>query len=637
MSGRRRRILVLEAGSRIYKEPIVRSLHELSDVDLYFASGLTSTIPIEWVKPYSSGLIVFSYNDDSLYTALDRFCIEKAMRFDGILTYVEPSVHVANELQRRLGLPVISARRGKSLRNKWQMRRLLQAAGVRQPTFIGVSSIKELRAATKTARFPVVVKPTEMMASLGVALVRNHLQLEEAFHRALDADFWDEDLRTLYGDIAKEVLIEEYIQGPEYSVETVVSDGRPHLLGITKKYSSASGRFDEVAHRFPAHDLSQNDVRKISALVEASHGALEFKNTLTHTELRMRDGVPILMEINCRLAGGLISTLIERSLGVNIGTILAATATGQPVDIPRKTGSAHEIRFFNSSIDGMVVSIPPPPPPRANLCEFISHVKPGDILFRNGLTGVSRLGHAIHCVGGPNSPTDASLRRLESSFLVKPAICFRSIPKTRDRLALFVAGEEDLPALTQIEQACWPERQATTPKTTLERIRANEQSTLIAYSLSSGLPLASLVGVPLKEFNALRVQKWDHYASLAINEKHLARAREAKNVYVISISSVPTAPRGTGSAFLMAALDWYQKQGKIQVAYTIRIPNFSKHFKQGVNIDEYYDGLRHGRYREDIYQLAVRHAGGTPCGIVSEYYDDPDSLNCGITVSHKLG
>lgn len=629
-------ILVLEPGVQIYKEPIIQSLAQIPGVNLYFASGLAPHLPIEWIAPYSKGAVIFSYRNSSLHETLNQFLVLKGISLDGILTYVEPSVHIANDLQHIFKLPVISRSRGKILRNKWQMRKLFGAAKIPQPRFFGIASEDAIEKAVKTwSEFPVVVKPAEMMASLGVMLARGPQELKNAIYKAMNADFWDEDLRELYGDITREALIEEYIDGPEYSIETIVHSGNPQILGITKKYSSDTGHFDEIGHRFPAHDLSRETIERIHSVIKASHASLELQNTLTHTELKISQGQPILIEINCRLAGGLISTLMEKSLGISIGNILASTATGKPIDLPPHSQSAYEIHYFHSPIEGRVISVPPDMLNDLMHLEFKSHVKIGDFLFRNDLIGVSRLGHIIRA-SDPTVNADAVIKDLNSKFQIKSALCFKSIPKTRDQLALFIAGEEEQDDLIMIEQTSWSKSMAADARLIAERIQINPMSTLIAYSLLTGKPLASLVVVPLKDFNPNDVQRWSHYADLAVNKNHVQQVQGAENLYVLSISSVPDAPRGTGSAFVRAALDWFRSHGIARVAYSIRIPNFLAHLKQGVTIDDYYQGLQSGRFHEDIYQLAVRGAGGTPCGVVPEYYNDPDSGNYGITIIHEL-
>ncbi|MBI4669572.1 MAG: ATP-grasp domain-containing protein [Elusimicrobia bacterium] len=485
--GREHHVLILEPGIRIYKEPIVQSLAAVPSVSLYFASGLSANLPMDWVRPYSKGNFCFSYTDSSLLTTSEHFCAEKRVAFDGVLTYTEPSIHAANKLQHSLGLPMISTRQSNVLRNKLQMRSLLQSVAIRQPRFIGATAHAGLQARIEELiGFPLVVKPTEMMASLGVTLVKKPEELNAAFLRALKADFWDENLRELYGDVAEEVLIEEYIKGPEYSVETVVQNGKPRIIGITKKYSSNTGRFDEVAHCFPADDLSRKALGKIEDFIEVSHRALELQNTFTHTEVRLATGSPVLMEINCRLGGGLISTLVEKSLGINIGEYLVSIATGKPIVSLSTASTGHEIRFFGSPVEGRVISVPTTIPSFDGFCEYKAHVKPGHILFRNGLTGLSRVGHLIRRINRHESPAKVKMlmNQTKAQFRVKPAVSFQKIPPGPDWISLFQAGLEDVPNLVAIEEACWTKGMGASSKVIAERITTNPHSTLIGYSVS---------------------------------------------------------------------------------------------------------------------------------------------------------
>jgi hypothetical protein len=330
-----------------------------------------------------------------------------------------------------------------------------------------------------------------------------------------------------------------------------------------------------------------------------------------------------MMEVNIRLCGDLISELLERSLGISIGDLLLRVAVRDDIAFPANSRQPYEIRFLGSPVEGRVLSIPDHPPQIQGLCDYQPYVGCGDILFRNSLIGISRLGHIIRRAPSPGTISEAEFVSFEDKFKIKPALSFQGIPKGSERIALFSAGPEDLPGLVEIESACWPEGMRASPQTISARIRANPDSTVIAYSPASGRPWASIVSVPLGSYNSAVHLPWMHFANLALDTGHAAHACRGEIMYVISISSVPTAPRGTGSAVLLATLNHYRNLGKKRVLCGIPMPNYAKHRKKGVRAEEFLEGLKRGEYKDDLFQLAVIRCRGNPLSHIPQLEESP--------------
>ncbi|MCB0416093.1 MAG: ATP-grasp domain-containing protein, partial [Bdellovibrionales bacterium] len=396
--GDKLRLLVVEPGPALYRKSLFGALCELPDVQVSFASGMGASA--DWAKRHCGRAIEFSYKDGGLAEAVEKFREQTGASFDGVLTYTEAAVHHTNELSHLLGVPVISRFRDRSIRNKGIAREKIARVTDAQPWFRRLANESALKTLLKEElRFPLIVKPAEMMRGLAAVRVENKIQLKAAYFRASNADFWNEKLRPRFEDISNEVLVEELIEGPEYGVEVMVQHGKATVLGITKKYLCSGNTFEDAGHCFPAPDVPAKTRAQIEDLMRKVHAGLMIENSLTNAEVRVRENKVYLLEINCRITDDRVSDLIEKAYGISLARILADLHCGRAVDWapPGKVSVPYEIRFLSTEKEGRVISISKPSLPKE--VEYENHLACGSLLYRGGLEGASRLGHAIFPMG----------------------------------------------------------------------------------------------------------------------------------------------------------------------------------------------------------------------------------------------
>lgn len=254
----------------------------------------------------------------------------------GLVTSSEYYVAVTARAAARLGLAGGDPDAVERCRDKRRQRAALAGYGVPVPAFTAATTPREaVRAATAIGR-PVVVKPADGTGSRGVRLcatageVRRH-------SAALLAARQDERGRPT----VPAVLVEEYVAGPELSVETFGSG----VVGITAKHLGPPPWFVECGHDHPG-ELRLADAEAIGAVARASLAALGLGFGPAHTEIRLGTRGPVVIEVNPRLAGGRIPTLIRLATGVDLigATVDAAVGSGRPLPEP---GHGHaSIRFL---------------------------------------------------------------------------------------------------------------------------------------------------------------------------------------------------------------------------------------------------------------------------------------------------
>lgn len=241
----------------------------------------------------------------------------------------EESMGLAVRVAEDLGLAANSAESVHRLNDKVALRRLLDEHGLSPVRHADAADWRSAAPLLAGFELPVVVKPTQLSGSRGVVLVRDLAEFE-AWGAALDA--------TGY---TGPVLVEEYLTGQEYSVETISVRGRHHVIGVTHKRLGAPPLFVEAGHAHPAPEADG----AIGATVVAMLDAAGYRTGPAHTELRVTPAGPRIIESQARLGGDRIPRLVELATGIDLErAVFAALAGRDPA--PRARRDVAWIHYF---------------------------------------------------------------------------------------------------------------------------------------------------------------------------------------------------------------------------------------------------------------------------------------------------
>ena len=281
--------------------------------------------------------------------------VAEGARLAGIVTSSEYFVAATARAAARLGLPGADPGAVERCRDKRRQRAALAGSGVPVPAFAAAGTPEEAVEAALALGFPVVVKPADGTGSSGVRLC-----LDPAGVRAHSAVLLAARLDERGRPTLPAVLVEEYVSGPEVSVETFGSA----VVGVTTKHLGPLPSFVELGHDFPCPE--RNLLRSMAesggpplrvarrngggdppaSVAEAAIAALGLGFGPAHTEIRLGPQGPVVIEVNPRLAGGRIPTLVRLATGIDLigATIDAVTGAGRPLPEP---GPGHaSIRFL---------------------------------------------------------------------------------------------------------------------------------------------------------------------------------------------------------------------------------------------------------------------------------------------------
>ena len=333
-------LVVLSAGQREYREEI------LARIAARYRLVLVSPEPVTWEKPYT-------IDHETVDPADTGKFIAAALRFSerypvaGVFTYDEWCVGMVSEIGEALGVAHCGSDAAALCRDKWATRRTLAAAGVPSAASQLVGTPQEALGAARRIGFPVVVKPRGLSASFGVALVSEPDAVVPAFERAAGVG-----LKRAWKHIDG-VLVEEYLDGPEISVDSVIRGGRVEPCVFARKLLGYPPFFEEVGHIVAAPEHVA-DAARVVGVVRGAHEALGVDDTVTHTELRLTSTGPRIVEVNGRAGGDLIPELGWLATGVDVCAAGADVAAGRTPDLAATRDLVAGVRFFYADSPGVV-------------------------------------------------------------------------------------------------------------------------------------------------------------------------------------------------------------------------------------------------------------------------------------------
>ncbi|MFI6430073.1 ATP-grasp domain-containing protein [Rhodococcus oryzae] len=255
---------------------------------------------------------------------------------DGVLSSCDYYLPLAAEIAAELGLPGPRPEAVGAACDKQRTRNKLDRAGIPGPRhrLVPLGDEAGLRSAAEQVGFPLVVKPTDLCAGMFVRRAGSWADVAVA---AAELRRFEVNARGQWREPV--VLLEEYLVGPEFSVESWVRGGEIHTVGVTDKSLGGASGFVETGHMFPAQ-LDAEDRAQLVSSAESAIRAVGLDHGVVHTELRLTGAGPRIIEINPRPAGNQITELIRHVEGIDLPRVAVELALGREPTLPRGgTGS----------------------------------------------------------------------------------------------------------------------------------------------------------------------------------------------------------------------------------------------------------------------------------------------------------
>ncbi|RUW54429.1 ATP-grasp domain-containing protein [Mesorhizobium sp. M1A.F.Ca.ET.072.01.1.1] len=347
----------------------------------------------------AEGLEAIRVDTDNL-DALIRECsrLRTSYTIAGITTADELAYATVGKLCRFFSLPGPNPSSIERCCDKFIQRELLKQAGVKMPAYCVTENASDVERAAADLGLPVVLKPAAGVGSIGVRLCRNADELAEHTAYLLGGKHkWRSSPR---------VLVEEFIQGSQYSVDTMGDE----IIAVGAANFAPPPHFVVRESIFPA---AVSD-RQYHQLADASLSCLRALGLTwgpANIEFRWTKHGPMLIEVNPRLPGWTTPRQVQLAYGIDLVSEHIKLVIGDDWDLRRKHSQNAIARFLVPDVDGtldwihgdsVAATVP-------GVAEVKLYVKPRTPIVRKG-DYRDMIGHVIAC--SPTlAETDATLRR----------------------------------------------------------------------------------------------------------------------------------------------------------------------------------------------------------------------------------
>lgn len=323
-----KKLLVLAAG--ILQVPVIRKAKDLGFY-VIAADGNPDAVGLHMAD---KAVVANITSEDEM------LCIAVQENIDGVIhPCSEVSMNVMGRINDEMHLHGISKEVAIRATNKHQMRKAFEEYGAPSPkSYVTVSADAAWDVFCEIFVTDAILKPSRNSGSRGIAKVT----------RGIDKASFIKLYERAYKESRDySVLIEEFIEGPEFSVEIIIWNGVPHILAVTDKLTTGAPYFVELGHNQPS--VYPKDI-VISLKEAAIKGvkALGLDYCAAHAELKIQNGKAYLMEIGARLGGDFISTeLVHLSTGIDMVAAAVNVSLGiQPDLVPKENQKGACIRYF---------------------------------------------------------------------------------------------------------------------------------------------------------------------------------------------------------------------------------------------------------------------------------------------------
>ena len=310
---------------------------------LIIGGGVFQVPAIKTAKSMGLKVVVTDYNREAEGMLLADYPIEVSTRninltvntakqfhrtcpLDGVMTVGTDASQTVAAVADALNLPGIPFEVAERATDKIKMRQVLKEKGVPVPDFRPIWTLEECQQAIQDMPLPLVIKPCDNMGARGVRKIERLDDLISAFREAKEAS------------ISGKLILEEFMEGPELSLDALVFEGSIHITGVADRIIERAPYFVEIGHTLPSALPEKQQSRAVAVFKQAIF-ALGIDIGAAKGDIKITPEGPKIVEIAARLSGGWMSAYTyPLSTGVNLYKAAIQIALGEtPTDLKPKT------------------------------------------------------------------------------------------------------------------------------------------------------------------------------------------------------------------------------------------------------------------------------------------------------------
>src|SRR5699024_3087957 len=263
-------------------------------------------------------------------------------------------------------------------------------------------------------KFPVMVKPSDGSGSKAVKKVESMTTLYETSKRAIK--------HSLIG----KALIEDFVCGKEYGVESFVYNGKVYVLGVIDKNMTPPPIHAELGHSMPSQ-LSPENQDKVEEVIKKAIKALGINFGAVNMDVLItKDNRVNIIDVGARMGGNLIgSHVIPIGLNFDYLGVLAKTAVGDPIELKIQASNKVIVTKLLSLTPGTVEELPNFAKIKEKCkVEIHSHLKIGDTIkeYKNNLDGWGYVIAVTDNHKDAHKKTDKALKMIDEKIIRKQEV-----------------------------------------------------------------------------------------------------------------------------------------------------------------------------------------------------------------------
>jgi biotin carboxylase len=270
-----------------------------------------------------------------------------------VIPVVEYAVPFAARLAERYGRPGAGYGAARLLRDKHLLRQVTTAAGIPNPRSMQVHGPDEVKAFMAEVGGTIVLKPANRQAAVGTKIITDPADIEASWVECTDQD---EGVFVPDRPMPLRMLAEQFVRGEEFSVEMMISGGRPVFGAPTRKFLFPGPRPVEQGHLHPA-DIDPELSARLVADTARVLDAVGMDSGFVHCEWMVADGVPYLIECAGRMAGDGIIELVIYAWQYDVVPQYIAMMQGKPLGPVPGAPSRHAAAWLSRAAVGVVESV----------------------------------------------------------------------------------------------------------------------------------------------------------------------------------------------------------------------------------------------------------------------------------------